>query len=182
MNFTDYNYRIGKTVKNWDICDGADYGSKWGLTDLYPNCEANLRTLLESGEDFCTEWYSKKELLSVVLMRISGKLTASVSAWTDDLWESDDLIYDAVWEATGREECLTEDTVSAIRDTAFEAEIDDHTCVSCDVPDDYDKLMDTISEMADAADKECNKWYQTLVEIVKEFDSLGELVFSENAE
>ena len=179
MTYENFGYRIGKTVKSWDICEGGCYGSHWGLTDLYPKCEENLRTLMESGEDFRTTWDCKKELLSALVMRIDGKLRVTVSAWTDDLWESDDLIYDALCDATGREECLTEETISAIRDMAYEVGCDDHAEVSQEVPSDYDALMSIIPNLADAAESECHKWYQALVRIIKDMDSTGGLEWEE---
>ena len=182
MTYENFGYRIGKTVKNWDICEGRYYGSNWGLTDLYPECEANLRTLMDSGEDFRTVWDCKKELLSALVMRIDGKLRVTVSAWTDDLWESDDLIYDALSDATDREECLTVETLSVIRTLASEAGIDDHAEVSQMVPDSYDALMCAIPFLADEAEKECGRWYQELVEIIKNLEWAGDLEWEENAE
>ena len=182
MTYENFGYRIGKTVKSWDICEGGYYGSNYGLTDLYPKCEENLRTLMESGEDFRTAWDCKKELLSALVMRIDGKLRVTVSAWTDDLWESDDLIYDAIDEATGREECVTFETLSVIRALASEAGIDDHTEVSQTVPDSYDALMCAIPFLADEAEKECDRWFKELVDIIKNLEWNGNLEWEEIAE
>lgn len=169
MEFTEYGYRIGKTVKNWDICEGNFYGSHWGLTDLYPNCEANLRTLLSSGEDFRAEWDSKKELLSAEVMRINGKLRVVVSAWMDDLWESDDLIYDALWDACKSSDDLAPEVIEAIRDAANDSGIEDHAYSRWEGQcDDYEALMHIVSDLADFADEDCQKYFGELKTLVEE--------------
>ena len=66
------------------------YCSHWGLTDLYAECEEKLRDLLQSGEEFITDWCgSKKEIISARYSRHNGVITVEVCQSIDDL---DDLL------------------------------------------------------------------------------------------
>ena len=164
-----YSYRIGHTVADYDIAEGGCYGSSWGLTDLYEECENNLKTILESGEDFRASWDSKKELQSATLMRIGGVMKITVSVWMDDLWEQDDLIYDAYYDVKKSEEELSEDMLNEIRDLAFELECDDSTSVSWEGEcSDYDAIMEHIEQLTSEADSQLDKWYACLKEIIRE--------------
>jgi hypothetical protein len=174
MEHYTYNYRIGYSVEKYDITGGGAYGSHWGLTDLYPKCEKNLKSLLTSGEDFCAEWGSKNELLSATILRVDGKLRVSVCAWMDDLWESDDLIYDAYWEATGQEDTMPDYVIDEIRDQANEVGCDDHASAMWEgdlLP--YEALMQTIDHLSFDAKEECDKWYRALVQIVSDRVAIG---------
>lgn len=169
MEFTEYSYRIGHSVKDYDIADGGLYASKWDLTDLYPECEKNLKALLESGEDFRCEWGAKKELLSVAIMRINRTFDVSVSAWMDELWDSDDLIYDALFEVTGSEcEILSDETIEEIRNCLSD-ECDDNAGESfigeCDS---YEELMNIINNLATYAEARLDAYFSELVSVVRE--------------
>ena len=105
-------------MKEIDITYG-EYAAKWGLTDLYPESEDKLRQALLSGEDFDTGWWGcKKEIRYCRITQEIGMITVEVSAHMDDLWESDDLIYDALWETTKQEDELPEEIIDSIRDDA----------------------------------------------------------------
>lgn len=163
-----YSYRIGHKVKRYDIQTG-NYGSHCGLTDLYPECESKLKSILEYGEDFYTDWGSKKELLSASILRFNGEMEIKVSAWVDDLWDSDDLIYDAYWEATGLEDELPAETIDEIRNAAFACDCDDQYGMAWKgEPVDYDRIMEIVSDLADHAMDKCNESYKKLVQIVSE--------------
>ena len=98
-------------MKEVDISSG-EYASHYSLTDLYPQSEAKLREALASGEDFDTDWFGcKKEIRYARYIREGNSITVKVSAQMDDLWESDDLVYDALWEACQTEEELPEDFI-----------------------------------------------------------------------
>ena len=173
MEHYTYNYRIGHSVESYDLDCGA-YGSHWDLTDLYTKSAANLKKLLASGENFRATWGCKKELLSATILRVDNKLQITVSAWMDELWESDGLIYDAYWEATGREEMIPDNVIDEIRDMAYEVGCDDHANATWKgevLP--YDAIMDTISHLSFDATEECDKWYRALVKIVSERASMG---------
>lgn len=157
--------RIGHSIAVIDLGEG----SKWGLTDLYPECERNLRATLSKTDDFHVTWDSKKELLSADIVKIDGRLHVTASAWMDDLWDQTDLIYDALYEVTGKEEELDDETIDEIRDMAYEVGCDDtataHWEGDCSK---YDELMKIISNLENRAMEENSRQYKMLCEIVKE--------------
>ena len=172
----DYEYRIGKSVPDYDICNGRAYGSHYGLTDLYSDFEDNLRTLLESEEDFHTSWGAKKEIWYASVMRAEGKLHLSARAEIDDLWKSEDIIYNALAEVTDSEcEELDDETIEWIRDAAYECGCDDQATVEIEIDDtaDYDLVMKHLDNLIDRANEETDRMYKMLCEIVKEATSRG---------
>lgn len=169
MEARKYRLSIVRYVEDYDIADGGCYASSWGLTDLYDSCGKNLKSLLDSGKDFRAAWSSKKELQSVTLLRSGETMNISVNVWMDDLWESDDLIYDAYYDVTGSEDEIPEETIDAIKDFAFEVGCDDSTYATWEgkCPD-YDTIMKHIEGLADEADRQLTKHYECLKAIVKE--------------
>ena len=169
MEYFDYGYRIGKTVPSYDICDGKAFGSSWGLTDLYPECKENLQNLLASSGNFRATWDSKHDLLSATIMRIDGVLMVDVHAWMDDLWDSNELIYDALYQAGGSEDMvLSDETIEEIRGCLSD-ECDDHagesffgTCNS------YEELMTIINDLATYAEARLDMYFSELVSVVRE--------------
>lgn len=170
MEYTEFTYRIGHTINNYNIMEEGCYGSHCGITDLYSNCEKNLKTLLDSGEEFRAEWGSKKELLSACVMRANDKLIISVRNWIDDLWESDDLIYDAYYDACGKEDDIPEEWLEEIRNCAFEVGCNDFSEASWsgDSTKSYEEIMDIISNLADKASTQCEEYYKMLNGVVSE--------------
>lgn len=171
MNYTIENYRIGHSLKRYEITENSGSASHWGLTDLYPDSEANLRKLIESGEDFTTEWCaSKKELESAKYERIEGTFQVSVYRFMDDLWDQYDLIYDALWGVTKDSHIeLTKEQIEYIRDMAFEIGIDDSVTLSAEVKDPtYENVMDTVGKLADETDRVLKEYYEELKAIVKD--------------
>ena len=51
----------------------------------------------------------------------------------EDLWDSDDLTYDALWTAYSIEEGLPDSVIDSIRE-GMEFEIDDHTDITVELP------------------------------------------------
>ena len=112
-------------MKNIDICCG-EYASKYALTDWYEGSEEILREAMASGDDFDTGWFGcRKEIRYARIVRENGLYTVEVSSHCDDLWDGDDLIYDALWEVSKSEEELPDDIIESIRDTAADCGIDD---------------------------------------------------------
>lgn len=156
-----------------DITNGGFNASHWGLTDLYEECEENLRNLLKTGVDFETEWCSsKKELLSAKYSREDGRVKVSVNQWVDDLWEEGDLITDALWDRFRREDIVIPvDGFEYIKRIAGEMGIDDATTISedlgCGVA--YEDVMDAVVRLQNATDKELSAWYEELCDIVADY-------------
>ena len=130
---------IGKPMLVVDITNGGFNCSHWGLTDLYEECEKGLRELLDSGNDFITTWCgSKKEIISAQYSRYDGHVHVEVCQSVDDLWDGEDLIYDAL-SSIGREDIeLPDEVIDSIRDAAFVCGIDDNDTECVTLPaDDY---------------------------------------------
>lgn len=58
-------------------------GSKWGLTDLYPDSEKELIRAIENGADFKVSWSSKKEIASACIDLYDGIYTIDVHVSDD---------------------------------------------------------------------------------------------------
>ena len=146
------------------------YCSHWGLTDLYAECEEKLRDLLQSGEEFITDWCgSKKEIISARYSRLNGVITVEVCQSIDGLWESEDLIYDAVWEKLHTEELeLPEEIIDSIRDASIDEGIDDNITLSEELPSDasYDDVMAAVGRLENSTDEALSAWYKELCNIV----------------
>lgn len=176
-------------VEKIDISCGGCYCSSWGLTDLYEPCEAKLRSLIDSGEDFKTDWCdSKKELLSARYSREGNTFTVEVSAWMDDLWDEYDLIIDAVdevkentkYRATPEDieklESILNDWdgaadpfISCVRDEAMDVDIDDHVIVSEEMDASsvtYERIMEVVEKLEDEAQDDLNCFFDRLCWIV----------------
>lgn len=112
-------------MHNIDIEYGM-YASKWGLSDFYEESKAKLMDALNSGEDFDTGWWGcKKEINYARICRENGRITVEVTAHMDDLYDGDDLIYDALWEECHTEEELPDDIITSITDEAIDCGIND---------------------------------------------------------
>lgn len=157
-------------MKTIDIAKHTgEYASKWGLTDFYPEAEADLRKALESGEDFETDWFGcKKEIRYARITGDEGRITIEVSAHMDDLWESEDLIYDALWEVSKIEDELPEEIIDSIRDAAI-YDIDDHTDLDVALPRSatWDEIVEAMGKLEDEAEANNHRMYLELCEIVK---------------
>ena len=158
-------------MKTIDIAEHTgEYASRWGLTDFYPEAEAELKKALESGEDFETDWFGCKK--EIRYARITGEedgITIEVSAHMDDLWESEDLIYDALWEASKIEDELPEEIIDSIRDAAIWDNVDDHTDLSITLPRSatWNEIVEAMGKLEDEAEENNHHMYLELCEIVK---------------
>lgn len=191
MTCNKKEYRIGHPIDTYDISEGGVYCSHWGLVDLYPQCEKNLRQLIDSQEDFMTEWCgSKKELLSAQYGRIEGSFDVWVRAWMDDLWDSYDLISDAIYEVLHDDEKYplplsvqeklkrySEDNIDEeaeeffenVRQYAWEADITDSVCHSVSFNPKgitYEKVMEAVEKLEDEAMAHLHRMYEVLCGIV----------------
>lgn len=145
------------------------YASHWGLTDLYPENEKTLKEWLASGKDFTTTWWgSKKEIMSAKYEAEGDTLTVSVCQSIDDMWESDDLIYDAIcglnlnWEPS-------KEAIEAIRDEAIEWGIEDSATASVTIPrnSSYEEVMFAVIEAEDETGRILHEGYKDLKTIVQ---------------
>ena len=157
-------------MRRVDITENTGcYASKWGLSDFYEEAEKSLRDVLASGEDFDTGWFGcKKEIDYAQIVRDGGKIMISVACHMDDLWEQDDLIYDALWEVSKIEKEFPKEIIDSIREAACDEQLDDHTTVSESMPadssfEDIVSMLDKLEGIADCGNKEM---YKSLCEIV----------------
>ena len=174
MNCKIEERRIGNPILTVDIADHGWYCSHWGLTDLYEECEKNLRNLLKTGIDFETEWCgSKKELLSARYRRRNGSVWVDVNQWLDDLWEEGDLINDAVWDVCEHREDIEipDDGFDYIKRIANECDIDDCVVISEELGKDatFEDCMKAVERLIDATDEELSRMYDVLKTIVKDY-------------
>lgn len=157
-------------MKTIDIAERTgEYASKWGLTDFYPEAEAELKKALESGEDFETDWFGcKKEIRYAKITSDQEEITIKVSAHMGDLWEEDYLIYDALWEVSKIEDELPEEIIDSIRDAAI-YDIDDHTDLDVTLPRSasFEEIVEAIGKLEDEAEENNTEMYKTLCDIVK---------------
>lgn len=157
-------------MKTIDIAEkSGEYASKWGLTDFYPEAEEILREALASGEDFETDWFGcKKEIRYARITGSQNEITIEVSAHMDDLWESDDLIYDALWETTKIEKELPEEILESIRDAVI-YDVDDHTDLDASLPRSatFEEIVKAIKNLEYQAEANNHQMYLDLCDCVK---------------
>ena len=156
-------------MKEIDISHGT-YSSNYNLTDFYPESEEKLREALASGEDFTTGWIGcKQEIHSVRYSRKENRITIEVSARMDDLWESNDLIYDALWSSCQVEEELPDDFTDSIRECLGD-DIDDHTEITIVLPASasFEEIMAATGQAENNAEQNNTRMFDFLCEIVKE--------------
>lgn len=155
----------------FDIGSGC-YCSHWGLTDLYEECEKNLRNLLKTGVDFRTEWCgSKKELLSARYLRVDGKVKVEVHQWVDDLWEEGDLMNDALEEKfPGKDIEISDELNDYIIDIVAESDINDNITLCRELGADatYEDCMTAVGQLADETNKQLTAWYEELCNIIED--------------
>ena len=157
-------------MKRIDIAENTgEYASKWSISDFYEEVEKSLRDALESGEDFETDWFGcKKEINYGQIVREDGKITVSVSCHMDDLWDSEDLIYDALWEVTKAENELPDEIIDSIRDAALGDNVDDSSTWTEVLPSSasFDDVVEALDKCEANADAENTGMYKMLCEIV----------------
>lgn len=157
-------------MKHIDICRGY-YASKWSLTDFYPESEQLIMEVLASGDDFDTGWFGcKKEIHYARYCRENGKITIEVSANMDDLYESDDLICDALWTLYRSEDGLPYEIIDSIRDVAIDCGIDDHTTIEVTLPGtaSFADVVEATDKAETEAENHNTEAYNRLCEIVRD--------------
>lgn len=158
-------------MKEIDITYG-EYASKWGLADFYDESVEKLKSALESGEDFNTGWFGcKKEINYAKYVKCGNDFEISVSAHIDDMYESDDLIYDALWEVAKSEEELPDDIIESIRDCAMWDGITDYTELSETIPvadAKFEKVVEITDRLESQAMEHNHEMFKQLCEIVKD--------------
>lgn len=157
-------------MKKIDIEENTGcYASKWGISDFYDEAEKSLKAALDSGEDFDTDWFGcEKEINYGKIVREDGKITVSVCCHMDDLWEQDDLIYDALWEVTEAENELPDEIIDSIRDSAIDERVDDSSTWAEVLPSSasFDDVVKALDKCEANADAENTGMYKRLCEIV----------------
>ena len=153
-----------------DIAENTGlYASKWSISDFYDDAEKRLRDALMSGEDFETSWFGcKKEINYAQITREEGVVTVSVCCHMDDLWESDDLIYDALWEVTKAENELPEEIIDSIRDAALDEQIEDSSTWTEKLSSSatFEDVVKALDKCEANADRENTGMYKRLCQIV----------------
>lgn len=153
-----------------DICYG-EYAAKWGLTDFYEESEENLMELIASGKDFETEYGCKKEIRYASIRREDGEVIVTVWAHMDDLFDGDDLIYDALWARLHVEEELPGEMIDDIRDFAIDDGIDDKTelCIVLEGAATFEDICEAISTLEDEVEEANTNMFNRLCDLVEWF-------------
>jgi hypothetical protein len=166
------------------------YGSHCGLTDLYPEHEAALREVLESGEDFKASWGAKKEIHYATVTREFGKIQVLCRA---DIDEIEDLADTCLWVAAGGNEVcdsgydfilkhhnldrhdpkdleaadqIMEGVVSWIEDIYQESFYAEAALPSAAT---FEQVMSAVDSCGDTADSRANEAYEAMVEEVRAY-------------
>ena len=154
-----------------DISYG-EYAAKWGLTDFYEESEQALRDALASGKEFEASYGCKKEIRYATISRHEdGDIEVLVDAHMDDLFDGDELIYDALWRRFHIEEELPDDMIDDIRDWAIDDGIDDHTELSVvlDSGATFEDVCEMISQLENEAEEANDAMFDRLCGIVEWF-------------
>lgn len=154
-------------MDNIDISTG-EYAAQWSLTDFYDDCKNALAKALASGKDFHTEWGCKKEIHYCDLVKKSGWIRITVTCNTDDITDSDDLIFDAASDANIDEEKLTDEVLSQIHDAVFDEGLGDSSVRVSEISDSssIDDVIKEIDRLEDEAMNTNNQMYERLKDIV----------------
>lgn len=169
LNVPKWDVQVG-SMKKMDINYG-EYASKYGIADFYPDSEEKLRAALKSGEEFDTGWFGcEKEIRYAKIVKHKDSITVFVSAHMDDLYEADDLIYDALWHINQSEEELPDEIIDSIRDAATDCSLsNESTCVGTLPPDaEFEEICKKLKKLESEAEEENNSMFDTLCGIVKD--------------
>lgn len=158
-------------MKTIELTDST-YASHWGLSDFYDDSKERLIEALASEGEFTTGWFGcKKEIEYGKIERLGWKLIVNVACHMDDLFDSDDLIYDALWTVSGREFELPEDVIEEIRDWAIDCGIDDCTVLFEELQPDasFDDVVSCLDRLSAKANANNDRMYRELCECVKAY-------------
>lgn len=139
------------------------YAAKWGLTDLYPEDEAILRSAIDTRSMFDTGWAGcKKEIRSFRIISDGNVVTIQTSADMDDF---EDLIFDALEDGQD----LTNDQVNELFDYYNDSDISTTVESEVTVPlTSYEDIMSIISRMEDENEKQLSAWFDVVKSWVAE--------------
>ena len=149
------------------------YVCKYGLTDLYPECEKVLREAIDSRKTFDTGWVDcKKEIRSFRIISDGKIMTIQVCSSMDD-WP--DLMDDALWAATGYEEekynnGLTDEQIDELTDYWNESyEMDTSATLEDTIPvSTYETTMEVIERLESETEKQLDEWFEIVKSWVNE--------------
>lgn len=152
-----------------DICCG-EYGAKWGLTDFYEKSEEIFRSAIASGADFEINYGCRKEIRYAEIVRDENGVSVSVTSCMDDLFEEDDLIYDALWKRCKVEEELPDDMVDEIRTLASELWLSDESTATRELHRSatFEEIVSAIGELEDETENSNSEMFKTLCDLVEE--------------
>lgn len=155
--------------KSIDI-DYGIYAAKWSLTDFYEESKDKLISAIASGKPFETSWGCSKEIRYAAILKRNTDCIITVDCHMDDLWESDDLIYDALWERCQAEEELPEDILESIREEAADRGLNDTAIAQRVLPANatFEDICNAITEMEDECEAQNSSMFNTLKDIVEE--------------
>ena len=159
---------------------GGAYCTKYGLTDWYPDAEKEFRNLIESGDDFETEWcYARKELMSVKYIRKNGKFTIMADMWMDSLYDDGSpLIYDAMYDVCDmsalREKLVFDENdidIEPIVDECYLRDIADTVSLVVDIScnSTFEEIKEAAVELSEELTKLIDEQYGFVKEIVKRY-------------
>lgn len=149
----------------------GEYVAKWGLTDLYEDAESILRGVIDSKAPFETGWIGcRKEIRYMNIQRDEDGIHIFVSAHMDDLTDSNDLIYDALWEVMHEEIDLDDDIIDEIRECADFWGVTDQTVTESHLDSDasFDEVLLEIADLESEAETDNERMFKLLCRIVKE--------------
>lgn len=170
-----------KTLFENECCAAA-----WGLSDFYKDCEEEIKTVWESGEDFTTDYGCKKEIHYANIERRNGTTTVTARAYIDELME---LIDTAIWRAYGgndkssggydavskifnldpnTDEDKIHDRMQEIADSVCEMYEEGHEA-SSELPPGatWDQFVETLDRCETEAATKAEECYQAIVEAIK---------------
>lgn len=181
-----------KTVSNdnnTNIFEGmGDYGSSWGITDLYEEHEKKLRETLSTGQDFIASWGAKKEIYYASVIRKGSQIGVSFRSSIDEI---EDLTDTLIWEVVGgnavcdsgfdwvckRYGLNPEDEGDSVKASEIMEEAQEWImdlyqgdyAASDSLPSDatYERIMELLDELSGIADNERETNYATMLEAVK---------------
>lgn len=148
--------------------DFGDWG-RWGIIDINPVHAEELKSALESGEDFDTGWHGfGKVEYSMRVAREDGKHVAVfIHQEMDSVFEEADLIYDCL---VGDEwENLTDKMIELIRDqlawnTEFCEETKQYLWLATDAS--YEMVIKAAEKLIDDCGKKLNRAFAECIATV----------------
>lgn len=171
-----------------NILENHAYGSTWGITCFYDDCEALLRQALDSGEDFLAEWGAKKEITFATVERGAGITYVEVRTGLDDL---PDLVDTAVWRAFGGNDFSTSgfDAICKLHNLDPEKDGEKATTIleeiedgvqdiyqeyfggSVDLPRNasFDEIVEALERLESKAERDGHVCYDDIVDYIREW-------------